>query len=136
MQHVHASTLLIVFTLLAGCASSIDQDLSFRSDPQFVVTYYDRNGDGSVDFAFYHIPDSDDMDYALVDTHFTGRFDLKIHYGIAVGEYRLVHPVPVPAHVRIERGRLPVIYRERPNQAMQRSAVSSCTTTGARTTLC
>jgi hypothetical protein len=55
MQHVHASTLLIVFTLLAGCASSIDQDLSFRSDPQFVVTYYDRNGDGSVDFAFYHI---------------------------------------------------------------------------------
>jgi hypothetical protein len=110
MQHLRAATVLVVVTLLAGCASSVEQDLSFRSDPQFVVTYYDRNGDGVADFAFYHIPDSFDMDYALVDTYFSGRFDLKIHYGIAVGEYRLVHPVPVPAHARIHGRKLPVIY--------------------------
>src|SRR5436190_17541681 len=99
---------LLAFVLLclvaSGCATTptiSDAELFFRSDPEFVVTYYDRNGDGRADFAFYHIPDSNDMDWALVDTQFSGRFDVAIHYGIAVGEYRMVHPTAVPEHVRL-----------------------------------
>src|SRR5205823_1211302 len=110
VPRIRAATVLMCVTLLTACVSAVEQDLSFRSDPQYVVTYYDRNRDGVADFAFYHIPDSYDTDYALVDTHFAGRFDLKIHYGIAVGEYRLAHPVPIFPRARIHGKRPPVQY--------------------------
>jgi hypothetical protein len=96
--------------ILAGCASLAGDDLYFMSDSRYTVRYYDRNHDGTVDFAYYEIPGADDMEWALVDTGFSGRFDLKIHYGIAVGKYQLSHPIPVPTHVRIQRGHLPVYY--------------------------
>jgi hypothetical protein len=110
MHRTRLAFALLSVSLVSGCATASDDNLYFRSDPSYVVTYYDRNGDGTADFAFYHIPDSDDMDWALVDTHFSGRFDLKIHYGIAVGEYHLARPIPVPSHVRLHGPRLPVIY--------------------------
>jgi hypothetical protein len=111
---MRGSVAFVLLCLLAtGCATTptiSDAELSFRSDRQYGVRYFDRNGDGRADFAFYHIPDSDDMDWALVDTRFSGRFDVAIHYGITVGEYHMVHPTPVPERVRVQRGQLPVIY--------------------------
>ena len=62
MHRTPFALVLLSVLLAAGCATASDDNLYFRLDPRYVVTYYDRNGDGTADFAFYHIPDSDDMD--------------------------------------------------------------------------
>jgi hypothetical protein len=43
----------------------------------YVVSYYDRNGDGIVDFELHHALNADDADWALSDTRFRGRYDFR-----------------------------------------------------------
>lgn len=71
----------------------------------YVVTYYDRNGDGAVDFELHHALNAFDADWALVDTHFRGYYDLRIDYGFSVTREK-VH-IPIAKHVRITPGRPP-----------------------------
>jgi hypothetical protein len=77
---------------------------------KYEVTYYDRNGDGTVDFEFHHAPQAYDADWALSDSNFRGRYDLKIEYS-PFGEKRRVD-IPVPTHVKMTPGE-PQLWRVR-----------------------
>jgi hypothetical protein len=94
-------TLLSLFAIvLAGCVAEKFQD------PRFVVTYYDRNHDGIVDLEFHRLPGGADTNWALIDTKCSGHYDRKIRLGVA----RFESPVyiPVPRHVPITTGKLPI----------------------------
>lgn len=68
----------------------------------YVVSYYDRNGDGIVDFELHHALNADDADLALSDTGFRGRYDLKIEFSPFGRKQRV--DSPVPRHVKITPG--------------------------------
>jgi hypothetical protein len=77
---------------------------------KYQVSYYDRNGDGIVDFELHHALNAYDADWALSDTHFTGRYDFKIQYS-PFGRKEHVD-LPVPKHVKITPGQ-PQLWRVR-----------------------
>lgn len=74
------------------------------------IRHYDRNGDGKADLETHHYPGMADADWELRDDDFSGRFEKKILYGIAIVESRV--DIPVPMNVRIEK-RLPKQWRRR-----------------------
>ena len=88
--------LMLVLGVLANC------DLS----PPPVITYYDRNGDGVVDFELHHHPKSYDTDYAFCDTQFRSRYDLRINYNPFNPREPIDHTVPTG--VKISPGQPPV----------------------------
>jgi hypothetical protein len=70
---------------------------------------YDRNGDGIVDYELHTLGSGHaDADWALIDTKFRGRYDLRVHWGY-VFEKRPVD-IPVPKHVKITPGKPPKYY--------------------------
>ena len=100
------------FLYLALCALTL---LGLRADAdepvidlesKYVVSYYDRNRDGIVDFELHHLPGGADADWALSDTTFRGRFDLRISWGIVIT--REAVDLPVPKNVRITSDKPPV----------------------------
>ena len=104
MHHslMHHSLSLGVAAILAACAvprSAID-------DEHGVVTYYDRNRDGRVDFELHEIPGTADAAWALSDTKFRGRYDVRLKYGYVFERERV--DLPVPQNVQITPGRPPV----------------------------
>jgi hypothetical protein len=76
----------------------------------YEVTYYDRNGDGIVDFEFHHATNAYDADWGLSDSEFRGRYDLKRGYSPFGKEERV--DLPVPKHVKITPGE-PQLWRVR-----------------------
>lgn len=74
------------------------------------VRYYDRNGDGKADLETHHYPGMVDADWELRDDDFSGRFEKKVLYGIAIVESRV--DIPVPMNVSLEK-RLPKQWRWR-----------------------
>ena len=93
---------LVLPLILAGCASSIDQDVSKR----YVTKYYDRNHDGVVDFELHDIPGAADAAWALSDTKFRGRYDVRLKFGVAFEREHV--DLPVPHHVEITHAKPPV----------------------------
>jgi hypothetical protein len=80
-----------------------------RSAPEdhSVVTYYDRNNDGVVDYELHQVPGTMYWAWALIDSKFIGRYDRRI---------KLAYPfdsetvnLPVPRHVKITKGGPPNI---------------------------
>jgi hypothetical protein len=92
--------------LLYGCVAHSDDNALAELEKRYVVTYYDRNHDGRVDFEFHHLPGGADADWAYCDTKFSGRYDLKIKWSYAI----VTEPVdlPIPKHVKITPGKPPV----------------------------
>jgi hypothetical protein len=86
--------------LLSGCAVP---DTPERS---YVTTYYDRNDDGIVDFELHDIPGAADAAWALSDTNFDGRNDVRLKFGYAFE--RFPADSPVPTNVPITKGKPPV----------------------------
>ena len=93
--------LLMIGLLAAGCTST-----KRTLEDRFVTTYYDRNHDGVVDFELHSLPGGADTDWALVDTHFSGRYDLKIIWGFALEKKQV--DIPVPKGVPISSGSPPI----------------------------
>jgi hypothetical protein len=61
-----------VAALLVGCAS-----YDVPPPENWTITYYDRNGDGIVDYELHTLGRGmADADWALIDTKFRGRYDL------------------------------------------------------------
>jgi hypothetical protein len=71
----------------------------------YVITYYDRNDDGKVDFELHELPNGADTDWALIDTTFRGRYDLRIQWGFVVEKEHV--DLPVPKNVKITPGKPP-----------------------------
>ena len=68
--------------VLVGCTTqpkkATNADIVGTDDGQ--VTYYDRNHDGHVDYEF-HDYGCCDRNWALIDTDFDGRYDLRARWG-------------------------------------------------------
>jgi hypothetical protein len=100
---------LVVFScalaLLGGCAGPSAKIPLEES--HWVTTYYDRNHDGVVDFELHTLGTGHvDADWALSDTNFRGRYDLRIHWGFVLEKKRV--DIPVPKNVKITPGQPPV----------------------------
>jgi hypothetical protein len=124
MRLIHFGLVTLAITSCVSQSESTRRDI----DRQYVVKYYDRNHDGIVDLEFHDIPGAMDAAWALVDTTFSGRYDLEIHWGIGVTRKRV--SIPVPRNVSITRGRPPVrpsdLHFRRSNQAMNSIAPRRC----------
>jgi hypothetical protein len=96
---------LLLAVLLASCASS-DQSTSREVEKRYVTTYYDRNRDGRVDLELHDIPGAADAAWALSDTKFRGRYDVRLKFGYAFERERV--DLPVPKNVKITPGQPPV----------------------------
>ena len=60
---------------LVSCASN-----DVLPPEHWIVTYYSRNHDGTVDYELHTLGRGmADGDWALIDTQFSGRYDLRIH---------------------------------------------------------
>jgi hypothetical protein len=81
--------------LLAGCASH-----DATPAQHWIVTYYDRNGDGVVDYELHTLGSGHaDADWALIDRKFSGHYDLRIHWGYVVEKKKVDIPVPKKATI-------------------------------------
>jgi hypothetical protein len=68
-----------------------------------ITTYYDRNGDGKVDYELHDDPVMVDEAWALADNDFDGHYDTKYSYGFAGTRSRAAGIVP--QNVRITRAK-------------------------------
>lgn len=94
---------LLLVVLLASCAAtpSTTENLS-------VTTYYDRNEDGVVDYELHRIPGMTSWTWALIDTKFKGRYDVRMK--LAYPFDREGADLPVPRNVKITPGLPPMQY--------------------------
>ena len=95
-------TLILLF-LLASCASTPHNTPEIAG---WEITYYDRDHDGRVDFELHRPPGMADGAWAFSDTHFRGRYDVKITYSYVTLRERV--DLPVPKNVKITPGQPPV----------------------------
>lgn len=73
------------------------------------VKYYDRNGDGIVDYELHVLGSGHaDADWALIDTRFRGRYNLRVHWGVTLEKQRV--DILVPKGVKITSGKPPKSY--------------------------
>jgi hypothetical protein len=108
------AALSLVVIVAAGCASQ-DEVQEREMKKQYVVKYYDRNGDGVVDLEFHDIPGSMDAAWAFVDTKFRGRYDLKIQWSVGVTRDVVITPGQPPV-------RPSDLHFKRSNRALQSAA--------------
>jgi hypothetical protein len=87
---------------LTGCAAP----LSLPQQDREVTTYYDRNHDGVVDFELHETPGVADAGWALSDTKFDGRYDVRLKFGYVFSRERI--DKAVPKNVSITKGKPPV----------------------------
>ena len=105
MQRV---SILVLAATLAACASSDTQDQIAALRKREVVTYYDRNHDGLVDFELHDIPGMADAAWALSDTKFRGRYDVRLKFGYAFQRERV--DIPVPKNVKVTQRKAASVY--------------------------
>ncbi|MEY2579553.1 MAG: hypothetical protein QOI49_2377 [Verrucomicrobiota bacterium] len=99
MRLAIVASLVALLTSCVGPTSPLERD-------HYVITYYDRNHDGIVDFELHRLPGTADSTWALSDTKFKGRYDVRLKFGYAF-ERESVR-LPVPKHVKITPGKPPV----------------------------
>ena len=75
---------------LMGCTSLP----SLPQQDHEITTYYDRNHDGVVDFELHETPAMADASWALSDTKFDGRYDVRLRFGYVFSRERIDEPVP------------------------------------------
>jgi hypothetical protein len=103
LDHMRRFGSLAVAALLASCASRE------APSPNWHVIYYDRNGDGIVDYELHILGSGHaDADWALIDTRFRGRYNMRVRWGITLEKQRV--DISVPKHVKITPGKPPKSY--------------------------
>ncbi len=80
---------LIVTAMLSSCTSS-----GVLPGAGWTAIHYDRNRDGRVDYTIYDQPDIMDEEWALRDTDFDGRYDVRYNVGWGLRLLRVDRPVP------------------------------------------
>jgi hypothetical protein len=96
-------SVLVSAATLAACASSDTAEQLAALQKREVVTYYDRNHDGVVDFELHDFPGMADAAWALSDTKFRGRYDVRLKFGYALQRERV--DIAVPKNVKITPGK-------------------------------
>jgi hypothetical protein len=67
-----------------------------------VVTYYDRDRNGVVDYELHRVRNTVYLSYALIDSKYKGRYDQKMSLAYPFNTDRV--DIPVPRHVKFIRG--------------------------------
>jgi hypothetical protein len=102
---MQCACILLFAATVGACASSNTSEIA-ALEKRYVVTYYDRNHDGIVDFELHDIPGAADAAWALSDRKFRGRYDVRLKFGYAFERERV--DIPVPKNVKITLGKPPV----------------------------
>jgi hypothetical protein len=90
------SYFLLMAAFFVNCATLHSEPLKSREQ----ILYYDRNGDGKVDFEEHHYPGTADADWILLDDDCDEKYEKKIHFGLAVLDSNV--DIRVPTGVKIE----------------------------------
>jgi hypothetical protein len=101
----------LLVTLLASCtiAPGSPEDHS-------VVTYYDRNRDGIADYELHQVRNTTYLSFVLIDSKFTGRYDLRMSLAYPYNNERV--NLPVPRRVKVIPGMPPYPVDKRFNPPM------------------
>ena len=99
------ASLSFVALPVAACASD-DEATKREIEKRYIVKYYDLNHDGIVDFELHDIPGSGDAAWALSDTKFRGRYDVRLKFGYAFEREKV--NLPVAKNIKITPGKPPV----------------------------
>ena len=93
---------------LIGCASQSEAIHSPSGDwsDQAIVTYYDRNHDGIVDYEFHDFGCCD-RNWGLVDTDFNGRYDLRLQWGYSFEQNPVDAPVAIGVTISTDEPDIP-----------------------------
>ena len=97
---------IAIVSLLAALLTSCAAPMSALERDRYVVTYYDRNHDGIVDFELHRLPGTADSTWALSDTKFRGLYDVRLKFGYAFERESV--SIPVPKNVKLAPGKPPV----------------------------
>ena len=71
-----------------------------------VVTYYDRDRDGIADYELHHVRKTTYLSFVLIDSKYSGRYDVRMSLAYPYNSERV--NLPVPRHVKITPGMPPV----------------------------
>ena len=94
--------LRFVFTICALGAAGACTSPTGSVGRAYVTTYYDGNSDGIVNYELHDIPQMADNAWALRDTDFDGRYDVRYIFGYVRTRSQIDQPVP--RNVRITPG--------------------------------
>jgi len=97
------------FTILVSLAALLASSAVAISKPEdhSVITYYDRNNDGVVDYELHQVPGTTYWTWALIDSKCTGRYNVRMKLA---SPFNTEHVnLPVPRHVKITPGMPPSI---------------------------
>jgi hypothetical protein len=86
--------------ILASCSVALS-----KPEDHSVITYYDRNNDGVVDYELHRVPGTTYWTWALVDSKCSGRYDRRIRLAYPFQSERV--NLPVPRHVKLTPGMPP-----------------------------
>lgn len=92
--------IVLVLLLLVTLTSCESLPKSLADVPS--VSYYDKNGDGVVDYELHHPMKPGEPDWALEDQNFDGYYDYDILYGKTIVIKEPVH-IPVPRNIHFTR---------------------------------
>ena len=93
---IFTATALVLAICSIAHSSAEDRD---------VVTYYDRNRDGIADYELHQVPGTTYWTWALIDSKFTGRYDVRLKLAYPFDRERV--NLPVPRHVKVISGMPP-----------------------------
>jgi hypothetical protein len=96
---------------LASCTIALGSP-----EDRSVVTYYDRNRDGIADYELHQVPGTTYWTWALIDSKFTGRYDVRLKLAYPFDRERV--NLPVPRHVKVIPGMPPYPADQRFNPPM------------------
>lgn len=86
--------LFVIAHWLSACSSS-----GILPGAGWSTTYYDRNHDGRIDYVIYDQPDMADEEWALSDTDFDGRYDVRYSFGVGTTRSRVDQLVPTSGQI-------------------------------------
>ena len=86
---------------LASCTIALGSP-----EKQTVVTYYDRDRDGIADYELHHVRKTTYLSFVLIDSKYSGRYDVRMSLAYPYNSERV--NLPVPRHVKVIPGMPPV----------------------------
>ena len=101
----------LVVAFLASCTIATGSP-----ENHTVVTYYDRNRDGIADYELHQVRKTTYLSFALIDSKYTGRYDVRLKLAYPYNSERV--NLPIPRHVKVIAGMPPYPVDQRFNPPM------------------
>ena len=105
---MHQKTISLLVAFLASCTVAAGSP-----EKRTVVTYYDRDRDGVADYELHQVRNTTYLSFVLIDSKYTGRYDVRMSLAYPYDRERV--NLPVPRHVRVTPGMPPSLADQRFN---------------------